>query len=115
MYGSKIIVSLGFILLFYSMSANATLDFTFDISDTSWATETSDPTFTSGDTISVSFLDTADLGNLLNTDLVSWTWSVDGVTSSVINIFEFSPDNDSLGSFPFGVNDNFFKNSMIYR
>jgi len=69
--------------------AFATVDFTYDISDTSWATTLSTPTFKSGDTLTVQFTDSANLFNLQNSDLLSWTWNV-GANSATYSSFGFT-------------------------
>ena len=66
-------------ILSSSMSAHATIDFTFDIPYTaSWSSSDYAEPFKAGDSLTVSFNDSTNLTALNNSDLESWTWFVSG-------------------------------------
>ncbi len=90
-----------------STLSNASILFSFDISDTSWAGYTTTPTFGNGDLLTVGFADSANLNALTNSDLIEWDWFINGThyyqsggftfgsASSVSNFFNYN--SGSLG------------------
>jgi len=106
---------LAVMLCLSSTLSNASIIFSFDISDTSWAGYTTTPTFGTGDLLTVRFADSANLNALTNLDLIEWDWFINsthysqsggfnfGSASSVSNFFNYN--SGSLG-FTVGLTGN---------
>ncbi len=80
-----------------SANLQASIVYDFDISDTSWATITSTPTFGAGDSLSVAFLDSTDFNSLQESDLESITFDL--VSIGAYQNFPYDPTTWSTPGF----------------
>jgi len=109
-----------------STLSNASIIFSFDISDTSWADYTTTPTFGTGDLLTVGFSDSANLNALTNSDLIGWDWFISGTNysqsggfsfgsaSSVSNFFNYNSGSLELTVGLTGISDSIRTQTSVF-